>query len=602
MNRSVRLKNDMMYFCKVHALGYRKPLLLLCIIPIFLVFQSCDVLDKDPVGMVTDDAVWSDPALIDAYTLDVYSEMELIGGYNFNSFNQHMNSSIGGEVSVQSWQAPFGISLQVFDDSGLPGLFQEWPYDNIRRANFIIEQLQGSAVELLDDDYIATRIAEMRFLRAFMYFKMVKRYGGVPLLTEVIDMDAPEEEIFVDRNSEHEIYDFIASEIDDIVTTNALPDVTPAAETGRATIGAALALKSRAMLYAASVAEFGDVQMNGLLGIPSNEALKYWQATYDASLAIIQSGTYELYNEHDDPVMNYRMLFLDDIPENTEAIFGELFDGEGKGHSNTFQSLPPDFALGWGSNNGVLYEMIELFDFIDGSSGRIPREQLTSQMWSSDELFGTRDPRFRASVYYPETTLGGNLVYMHSATIVNGEPVSSGNIEGWPAAGGTPLKNTGFLLRKRVNDNVQPTGHGTDDTDYIEFRLGEIYMNLVEAAYYLGEYSSALNYLNEIRNRAGMPEYDEVSEEIIRHERQVELAFEGHRYWDLRRWRIAEETLHGARLQGLRYDYDWDTQKYQIQFINAESGARVFQERHYYLPLGVGIVSENQNIDENPGY
>jgi hypothetical protein len=132
--------------------------------------------------------------------------------------------------------------------------------------------------------------------------------------------------------------------------------------------------------------------------------------------------------------------------------------------------------------------------------------------------------------------------------------------------------------------------------------MGEIYLNLAEAAFYLGMTGEALDAINELRARAGMPPKTEITEDIIRNERAVELTFEDHRYFDLRRWRIAVEVLDGVRLQGLKYDFNWDTQLYQISFKNGEGVARVFQERHYYLPISVDRLADNPSFVENPGY
>ncbi|MEX0684506.1 MAG: RagB/SusD family nutrient uptake outer membrane protein [Balneolales bacterium] len=558
---------------------------------------GCDsVINKSPVGMITDETVWADEALVDAYVLDVYNEANFIGGTANLSFNQQVGSVLGAEHTLFApWQAPMGLALSVIDADGVPDAFAQWNWANIRRANTIIEKLEESE---LDPDFVQLRTGEVRFLRAFEYFRMVKRYGGVPLITEAQTMDDPPEEIFRSRNTEQEIYDFIAEELDELVI-----DLPPTNEAGRATSGAALALKSRAMLYAASIAEFGDVQLGGLLGIPSSEAQDYWQAAFDASFDLINSGDYHLFRENPDPVANYREIFTTPLQNNTEAIFGEIFNGDNKGHSFSFMALPEGPNRGWGSNFNILYEMVELFDFVDGSSGDIPRDQVTSQLWSIDEFMGERDPRLRASAFYPEVEVLDQTIYFHSSTMVNGEQVTDGDIEGWPASG--PARNinrSGLHLRKRVDETQAYISHNLDETDFIVFRLGEIYMNLVEAAFYLNRPADALFYINEIRDRAGMPAYGNVTEEIVRKERQTELAFENHRYWDLRRWRIAEEVLDGLRVQGIRFDYDWDTKQYSISFKNMENQPRIFQPRHYYWPLGVERVAENVNMVPNPGY
>ncbi len=221
------------------------------------------------------------------------------------------------------------------------------------------------------------------------------------------------------------------------------------------------------------------------------------------------------------------------------------------------------------------------------------------------DIFHNRDPRFKASIFYPEAPWQGNIVLFHTSTTVGGESFNSGTIgdEAWPAK--APNRNTtktGFHLKKRIDENdVHPLG-GEDDSDYYVFRLGEIYLNLAEAALYLGKTGEALDALNAVRVRANMPPKTEITEDNLRNERAVELAFEDHRYWDIRRWRIAVQVLDNVRMQGLRYDYNYDTQKYQIKLKNGDGVVRVFQERNYYFPLTVDRVVDNPNFVENPGY
>jgi hypothetical protein len=158
------------------------------------------------------------------------------------------------------------------------------------------------------------------------------------------------------------------------------------------------------------------------------------------------------------------------------------------------------------------------------------------------------------------------------------------------------------MVKKRCNENLMTEPVINDDTDYIIFRLGETYLNLAEAAFYLGHTSEALEVLNRLRERADMPPKDEITIETIQNERLVELTWENHSYWDLRRWRIAKDVLDGVRLKGLQYTYNYNTKKYIIALINAEGVARTFLDRNYYLPLGVNRVAENPNFVENPGY
>jgi hypothetical protein len=126
---------------------------------------------------------------------------------------------------------------------------------------------------------------------------------------------------------------------------------------------------------------------------------------------------------------------------------------------------------------------------------------------------------------------------------------------------------------------------------------------MAEAAYYLGNTGEALDLVNEIRDRAGMPDKLTITEDVIRNERAVELVFEEHRYWDLRRWRTAESELDGKRFKGLKFEhYNHDTKKFKISLGNAYIKTHVFKEQNYYFPFTDKKISDNPNLKENPNY
>lgn len=591
---------------------------LLLLISVAILLAGCDinsVVDKEPQDQISESAVFEDPNLVDSYIFDLYDDLNFQQGYGFSSLMSWRWEHIGAEyVTGATWQWHYDMSLSVPDADGVHFAKGRWNYDNIRRANSIIEKLRNS--ETLGQDFIESRVAEARFARAFVYHRLAKRYGGVPLITQLQGVDTPRDSVFVPRADEREIWDFIASELD--AAAQNLPSQHDGRE-GRATRWSALGLKSRAMMYAASVAEFGETKTAGSgensvqLGIPQSEADQYWQQALAAAETVIEEGPHSLYNQHpDDPARNYFRLFLTPATENPEVMLAEQFDGQEKGHSNTFQNLPMEYAKSWGANGGATWHVVNLFNYQDGSDGHISPSELESKQWSADELFENRDPRFKGSVLYPESQFRDSLITFHSRTLKDGEELTRGSdgwisnhpeYDTWPAS--APPRNitrTGLLVKKRTRTDQRPNQHGTDPTDYIEMRLGEMYMNAAEAAFELGETNTALDYVNTIRNRAGMPEFGSVSREKIRNERQREMVLEQRRYWDLRRWRIAHEVLDGFRTQGVRWEYDWDTQKYNVRTVNAEGRARVFQERQYYLPLGSSRISENPALVENPGY
>ena len=574
------------------------------ILLLFLISFGCqDFLDKEPLDIISDAAVWDDEGLINSYLADLYFRtdfIELRGNENEQT-SLAMIASMGGEGrSFGAHHQSYIASTNVITSSGVPNELEYWKYYIVRDINYFIEKLQESPLE---QEIIDQRIAEARFLRTYIYFQMVIRYGGVPIITEAQSIDAPEEVIFVPRNTEKEVYDFIINETTDL--TQILPSVYGAADKGRPTKWAAFALQSRAALYAASIAKYGQVQLSGLLGFPASDAENYAQISYDASKAIINNGIHSLYKVESEPDRNFQNLFLDESDANTEVIMSEVYDySKNRAHAFTLRSMTHDHNGTWASML-YIYDFIERFEFADGSPGNsISRAELTSQEWSSDELFGSRDPRFKASVFYPESPWQGGKAYFHSRTVRDGETYTGGTAEdGWPyAAVQRNTVRTGLMVKKRCNENLMTEPVINDDTDYIIFRLGETYLNLAEAAFYLGHTSEALEVLNRLRERADMPPKDEITIETIQNERLVELTWENHSYWDLRRWRIAKDVLDGVRLKGLQYTYNYNTKKYIIALINAEGVARTFLDRNYYLPLGVNRVAENPNFVENPGY
>lgn len=576
--------------------------LIYIVIASFIITASgCDVVDlnKEPQNQISDVAVFTDKNLTEANLAQIYESTHFLYRIESDPVWDIFLAGMGAEArGFAYWQPNAAFPLEIIDADGA-GEIDYWPYLNIRNANEFIEGVRNSDY---DEEYINQRVAEARYLRAHEYFEMVKRYGGVPIITEPQALEASIEELRVVRNSEQEVYDFIAGEMEAIQTD--LPDE---GEVGRVDKYTALSLKSRAMLYAASVAEFDDVKLNGLLGIPSAEAQDYWQASYDASQEIIDSGSFELYNGlPGDPVQNFMNLFTDE-DSNPERIFVKQYDADQqKGHSWDLGNVPMEMRQTWGSNTAPFLNLIEEFEYADGTPGDIDRALIESgHLFDVDEVFGDLDPRFLATFHYPESVWQGQSVHFHRRTAFDGEVLTSGTIgdDNWPAQG--PRRNwvnTGFLLKKMMNEDLVGPVREASSQDWLVYRYAETLLNSAEAAYHLGQLGDALQKVNMIRQRAGMPELNSITLEDIRHERQVEFAFENHRYWDLRRWRIAHEFLDGLQTEGLEYTYHYDEDRYEFHLKAGDPSARTFQERHYYLPLGVGRLADNPNLVENPGY
>lgn len=599
-----------------------------------------DTLDVEPTNNIAESAVWDSEGLVDAHLNDIYSRMEFQNTGYLPSAMQTTEDAMGGAIRPNresTWTPSFWLPTVEVTQSGVPGVagflqfnpLQFWNFDELREANLVIENLQSEESEL-PQPIRREKIAEARWLRAHMYFEKVIRFGGVPIIREPQNpLEADSSELFVERNTEQEVYDFILEELNIVINGEngqgtALP--TSRYGGGRATVWAAHALKSRAMLHAASVAQFGgsDVDLSGqtnLLGIPESEADRYWEAAYEASMAVI-NGPHSLYQQNSDPAMNFRNLFLTPCAENPEAIFCREYDGDNVGHAYTRQTQPRQVVCCWAANAAVTWKHVERFGFHSGPfadqvGGEVDRGILRNDQFTVQQLFGNRDARFRGTILYPESEWDGEEVFMHAATRVDGEIQRESGAAGSQTIEGVAdsiewLKSslrhdreaTGLISVKRTSRDEDDVPRGEDDTDWMEYRLGEMYLNAAEAAFEMsGSPSgpSAQSLIDDLRDRANMPSMP-VSRELIRNERRVELSLEKQLYWDLRRWRVAHEELDGARPEGVTWLYDWNDKKYEItEFKNAWPEAFSFPERQYYHPIGTQRLADT-GLQGNPGY
>lgn len=574
------------------------------IIIVSLLLGSCakDVLDKSPLDMISDDVLWEDPVLIEGFLTECYGEMGFYNDMPYLAATDFFADMVMTGVSDEANSDWVATAKSHWISIG-GGVCEWWGYPTVRRLNQFITRVETAPVS--DKTQL---ISEARFLRAFCYFNMVKRYGGVPLILIEQQINEPYEELYRKRDKEEAIYQFILDEMDDIINNGKLPPSYKGSDVGRASLYAALALKSRAAMYAASIATWGKVQLDGVVGIPAEKANAFWQASYDASKKIIDDGKFVLYNaKPSDKSANYRDLFL--VKNNSEIILAEGFNGlSGKGHSWDMWENPFSYNV-WagGQQNAVYLEMVESYGNIDGTSGVIDRDKLNSgYLWTMDELFGKKDPRFKASIYTNETSWmnGGVTLDYHNGVLTENGTLTTEPYKDVLGRGQCAGRSTPFGILKYLDESwgIVPERYYSK-TDWIVFRLGETYLNLAEAAFELGKTDEALDAVNEIRERAGMPELQAITRDDIRAERKVELAFEGNRYWDVRRWRTAVDDLTKA-YTGLRYILDYSTKKYQLSIIQNVAGLPVpyFEEKHYYLPISLSRTANNPNLVENPGY
>lgn len=603
------------------------------ILPVVLIFPACkkDFVNLQSTSLIAGDQAYASFNSVQALTASLYSNL---GDGGSGSGFEDLRFVVGDEATFESQlsdEAMHSYTWGATANAGPlpPGYFAWWKYDYIRQENDFIAKIPNATN--LTPDNRAKFLAEGRFIRAFTYFAMVKRYGGVPIITAVQSPSAPLDSLKVKRNTEQEVYDFIGSEVDAII--NDLPE-----EGGdfHATKYAALALKCRAMLYAASIAKYGQVQLNGLVGIPTSMANTYWQKAIEAANTIISSGKFSLYNVLPDPAANFQQLFNGADPaSNPEAIFTEAYSLPSHGHSFDFYNEPQSFKVDYGNVTNPTLELVEQFEYTDGTPGKLKVNDGTGKpiKYSNPaDLFKGKDPRFFASILYPNAEWHcngdpqGSFIGLRRGIVDGADSITAGDLtstygtapnaititgKDGPMVANDPTK-TGFYIKKFMTENAgfvpNQDGPNNSATSYMVFRYGEVLLNLAEASIEMGDEATALSAINQIRTRAGIAQLASVTRDQVRHERQVEMAFENQRWWDLRRWRIADQVLNNTQFHALWPWLNWEANKnpadmkYTFQIVDAPKNPRTFPSALYYEIIDPGEIIKNSNLVQNPEY
>ncbi|MBC7893300.1 MAG: RagB/SusD family nutrient uptake outer membrane protein [Sphingobacteriaceae bacterium] len=430
-----------------------------------------------------------------------------------------------------------------------------------------------------------TRLAEIkrwkyeaRFLRAYFYFELVKRYGGVPIITQIFSVDDDFQS--VKRNTLAECVQYITSEADSAAKNLPVVYAAPATDLGRATRGAALALKSRVLLYAASdlfnTSAWAGGYANPELISLTGDRQSRWKAAADAAKAVIDlAGTgYVLHN-------NYRNLFITNSYTLPEIIFARRNSAE-----NGFERA--NYPIGYDLGTSGTTPSQNLVDAYEMNNGK-PITDPTSG-YSPQDPYKNRDAR-----------LGLNVVLNN--TPYKGRPLES-YTGGRDGKGVVNATKTGYYLKKYVNENLNLLTNGTGVKSWNLFRLAEIYLNYAEALNEATPGNADIKkYVDLVRARtgiaqpalpAGLSQAD--MRERIRNERRVELAFEDHRGWDVRRWMQGPQYL-GAPLQGVDI-----TKKADGTFAYAPVAVenRVFEPKMYLYPIPQGELNASKGLVQNP--
>lgn len=600
---------------------------------IFLLGCEKDWLDRQPKTIILEEQVWNDPTQIIALLANYYNRLPTDNGVdgNWRNMANYDDAMWSGQSNEDGRN---NLTNYAFNSWRL------WDYGLIRDINLALEnlELKGTSLTASQKKQFS---AELRFIRALDYFEMVKRMGGVPIITKqmIYDFSGDPTPLQMPRNKESEVYDFIGSEIDAIKN-----DMGNVGSVSRANKYTALALKSRAMLFAASIAKYNNLRSlpislpGGEVGIPVSLASSYYQKSLDASKEIIESGLYQLYKNNPNKGENFYEAITKKT-QNKEVIFvRDFLTAKSKKHGFSYDNIARNIREDNLGSSAIApsLNLVESYEYLDGTQGILKTKTESGDYVYYDnisDIFANKDARLYGTVIYPGTTFKGLSVEIqagvkvwdsasNSYKTVEGSDLGTNYTDGKLLTGASgphrsiqEVTNTGFYLRKFIDSGAGTSTRGiSSDIWWIWFRLGEIYLNAGEAAFELGQ-PDAAKYINTLRERAGFPanSLSSLTLEKIQNERRVELAFEDHRLWDLKRWRIADKVWTGSNTNPedmvyALYPYrivkpgDPRNNKYVFEKMVAPRfrAPRYFRDGNYYTEIDQAVINNNPKIVRNP--
>ena len=565
------------------------------IIAIFTIFSivlaSCkkDVLDITPLDRVSENAVWADESLIKAYHNELYNAIP-------HGFYIHMYSKYTDEAYNSAPCCGADIfKLNTFNPDNIGGAgggdfwggymyYWNQGYSYVRKVNLFLEKM--ALADALDFSDKKRLVAEAKFIRAFIYFNLFERFGGVPIITQAYDLEDASSVKFK-RNTVDECVAFIQKNLDEALPDLPVKYASTESNYGRATKDACYALASRLYLYAASP-----------LFNPTHDNTK-WQKAAAAAAVFTENNDrgYTLYS-------NYRNLFNQNSgAAQSEFIFTRNFT------SSNFQQAPPNNLGrrygaygGWWASNGPTQNLVDDYDMINGEPPFIwngnTKTINPASGYDPNHPYWNRDPRFEASILHDSSVFHGDLLEMW----VSSTSAQYG-FDSWKQSSDNP--RTSYWLRKFMPE-VQPISFAEHYTiPWPHFRLAEMYLNYAEAKFELGDEAKCREFINKVRARVGMPGIPStITGEALRqrlyNERRIELAFENHRFFDTRRWKIANIIEN-------RPVYGMDV------FLNMNTGVKTYspvlllqknayQDKMNLLPVETAEVQRNDPSLQTPGW
>jgi hypothetical protein len=611
---------------------------LMIVLLISLLACSDDFLNTQPLNEVLTERVWKDASLAQAFVTDIYN------GLGNGGFDEQMLASLTDEsIFTHPGRGINTITESRSNpaDNGWINNTLNWTqmYQRIRACNLALENLAAPQFENTAGIEAGRLLGEAHFMRAYFYQQLLRYYGGIPLIDRSYTLG--EADYTVARNTYEECVNFIVADCD--AAAQLLQGKNMA--NGRASYAAALALKSRVLLYAASDLHdiptaaaksdvIADAKQPAALGYISGNRFERWQKARDAAKAVLDIGGLGYEVALTAPVTpeqgtaNHSNAALARNGGERELIFARYFiNAKDEGGAWVGRNNGPNGYHNWAGNTPI-QNLVDDFEMIDG----------TTFNWNNPAHAGApyadRDPRFYATVLYDgagwkprtadvaakdpynEIQTGQYQITTATGAVTTyfGLDTRQSSVEDWNGS------RTGYYMRKFIDSDPAVVDQNTrQQIPWPVLRFTEAILNYVEACIELGEEDEARTWLSKVRFRAGMPEVTESGlalKERYRNERRVEMAYEEQRFHDARRWMIASETIGqkavrmnitatlkpGKDVKTYRYDPDNYNYVYEPQDIDPGIENRLWLDKMYFLPIHRDEMNRNNKLVQNPGY
>ena len=548
-----------------------------------LFFIGCTkVLDVQDLNSLNSAYVWDDENLADSYLIDLYA-------------------------ALQGWPK---MDQKVFSDEMLgvftPGLINEenddyfyWPYDEIRKINILLTEIDKGSI----NDEIKNKIkAQAHFLRAWHYFKMVVYHGGVPIIEKPQSL---EDNLYVARNSTKETFNFIISDLDYAIDN--LTDRSDASELGRIDKSISKAFKARVLLYEASP------QFNP--GNPYDNS--FWANAYAVNKEakeFLESQGFGLYED-------YNNIWADE--GNKEVVFPVVFtEGYFSSGTNLYlkgrrEDLIRPYSVGLRGTRieMPIWQLVQAFPMKDGF---VLGDSNSKYSYDLQTFWKDRDPRFYNIIAYNGSLYNGGISSERRQYTDRDVATQSDSYS---------IMCAGFYNKKALNLELGKGELQKNGTDWVEIRFAEVLLNFAETACETGHENEAVDALKQIRQRAGFVlgsnglygikenlSREELREAILA-ERRIEFAFEGKRFWDLRRTRNLS-LIDGLHKQGCKATIkdperisEGKTWKLLPEDFSYEVEDYIYQdyimsvpEKYYFFPILKIETERNSNLEQNLGW